>query len=194
MESISHYTGLGALAVCDALNEVLPDHHTAQIKWPNDVLAGGGKIAGVLAEAQWHGDLLTTIILGIGINIAPGSVPPAEVLNFPATCVEDLLERPISRWKLLHAVLGKLHYWRSYIGSAGFIQAWERRLAYLGEWVQIISHEKATPEDGQVLGITKNGSLRLRDREGIGYTISVGEIHLRPVDLSEKSTKLVAKQ
>ncbi len=50
-----------------------------------------------------------------------------------------------------------------------------------------------TDKDGQVLGITKNGSLRLRDREDVGYNINVGEIHLRPVDLSEKSTKLVAK-
>ena len=37
-------------------------------------------------------------------------------------------------------------------------------------------------KDGQMLGITENGSLRLRNRKGIGYNISVGEIHLRPVD------------
>ena len=194
LEPISHYTGLGALAVCDALNEVLPEHHAAQIKWPNDVLAGGGKIAGVLAEAQWHGDLLTAVILGIGINISPGSVPPAEGLNYPATCVEDLTRSPIDRWMLLHAVLEKLLHWRPYLGSPELIQAWESRLAYLGEWVQITSLDETKAKEGQVLGINQDGSLRLRAIEGIDYSISAGEIGIRPVDLSEKSTKLVAKQ
>jgi BirA family biotin operon repressor/biotin-[acetyl-CoA-carboxylase] ligase len=193
LNSVSHYTGLGALAMCDALNEVLPDHHRAQIKWPNDVLAGERKIAGVLTEAHWQGDQLTAIILGIGINIAPDSVPPPQELNFPATCVEELLEKPINRWMLLHAVLGKLIQWRSYLGSSKFIQAWEGRLAYRGEWVRIISPDGITPADGQVMGINENGSLRLRSRLNHIYTISVGEIHLRPVDLSEKSTKLGAK-
>lgn len=194
VESIAHYTGLGALAVSDVLNEMLPEHHAVQIKWPNDVLAGPGKIAGVLAEAQWHGDQLTSVILGIGINIAPESVPPAEDLNFPATCVEDLLARPVDRWLLLHAVLDKLLNWRLYLGAPKLIQAWERRLAYLGEWVQVFCPDNTTVKDGQLLGINRDGSLRLRDGEDIEYSISVGEIGIRPVDLSEKSTKLIAKQ
>jgi BirA family biotin operon repressor/biotin-[acetyl-CoA-carboxylase] ligase len=193
LEYITHFSGLGALAVCDALNEVLPVQHNACIKWPNDVLAGGGKIAGGLVEAQWDGDQLTTVILGIGINVASDSLPLLEELNFPATCVQNLLERPINRWMLLHAVLGKLLYWRSFLGSTEFIQAWESRLAYRGEWVQIISLEKARVGDGQVLGLNENGSLRLRARAGNVYSVSAGDINLRPVDLLEKSTKLVAK-
>jgi BirA family biotin operon repressor/biotin-[acetyl-CoA-carboxylase] ligase len=193
LEYISHLSGLGALAICDVLNVLLPVQHDARIKWPNDVLAGGGKIAGVLAEAQWGGDQLTAVILGIGINIAPDSLSLPEELNFPATCVENLLEKPVDRWMLLHAVLGKLLFWRTYLGSSEFIQAWEGKLAYRGEWVQIISLEEASSEDGQVLGLNKNGSLRLRDRAGNVYSLSAGDIHLRPVDLSEKSTKLVAK-
>ncbi len=102
------YTALGALAVCDALNAALPAMLPAQIKWPNDVVAQRRKLAGVLAEAQWHGSQLTAVILGIGINVAPESVLPAEQLNFPATCVETALEKPVDRWGLLHAVLERL--------------------------------------------------------------------------------------
>ena len=61
--------GLGALAVCQALQEQhsLP----AQIKWPNDVIVNGRKLAGVLAEAHWLGSELSAVVLGIGINLAP---------------------------------------------------------------------------------------------------------------------------
>ncbi|MCK5430875.1 MAG: biotin--[acetyl-CoA-carboxylase] ligase, partial [Anaerolineales bacterium] len=86
--SLSRLTALGTLAVCDALKQSFPTQLQAQIKWPNDVLVAHHKLAGVLSEAFWQGEQLQTVILGIGINIAPESVPSAELLDFPATCVE----------------------------------------------------------------------------------------------------------
>jgi BirA family biotin operon repressor/biotin-[acetyl-CoA-carboxylase] ligase len=88
---VLRYTALGALAVCDALNAALSPVLPAQIKWPNDVIATRRKLAGVLAEAHWQGESLTAVILGIGINVAPPSVPPDEQLNYPATCVESVV-------------------------------------------------------------------------------------------------------
>jgi BirA family biotin operon repressor/biotin-[acetyl-CoA-carboxylase] ligase len=85
--SVSRMTALGALAVCDALKNRY--HLPAKIKWPNDVLLDEKKVAGVLVEAQWTGDRLSSLILGIGINVAPASIEDAlahePVLRFPAS-------------------------------------------------------------------------------------------------------------
>ncbi len=105
---VAQVTALGALAVCDTINAALPAVTPAQVKWPNDVVASRRKLAGVLAEAHWKGDELMALILGIGINVAPASVPPAEALDFPATCVETELGASVDRWELLHAVLKNL--------------------------------------------------------------------------------------
>jgi BirA family biotin operon repressor/biotin-[acetyl-CoA-carboxylase] ligase len=71
-------TALGALAVKDALNKLydLP----AQIKWPNDVLVHRQKVCGVLAEAQFDGDQVKALVLGIGINVpAPAQVAILQI-------------------------------------------------------------------------------------------------------------------
>jgi BirA family biotin operon repressor/biotin-[acetyl-CoA-carboxylase] ligase len=182
------YTALGALAACDALNVVFSPMSPALIKWPNDVIAmqrlrpaaagKAGKLAGVLAEAHWQGETLTAVVLGIGINVAPSSVPPDEQLNYPATCVEAVLERPVDRWELLHAVLEKLLYWRRRLGASEFVMAWGSRLAFRGEWV-LVSFEGQPPLEGQVLGLTAEGRLRLRDRQGELHELHGGELNVR---------------
>lgn len=178
--NILSFTALGALATCDALNAALPPMLPAQIKWPNDVIATRRKLAGVLAEARWSGDQLTSVILGIGINVAPPSVPPDEQLSYPATCVEAVLEAPVDRWGLLHAVLEKLLFWHARLGTPEFIAAWNARLAFRGEWVQVTTEDQP-PQEGQVLGLTAEGRLRLRDRLGELHELHGGELNVRPV-------------
>jgi biotin-(acetyl-CoA carboxylase) ligase len=103
---------------------------------------------------------------------------PEEQLNYPATCVETVLERPVDRWELLHAVLEKLLYWQRRLGAPEFIMAWGSRLAFRGEWVQV-SFEGQPPLEGQVLGLTAEGRLRLRDRQGKLHELHGGELNVR---------------
>jgi BirA family biotin operon repressor/biotin-[acetyl-CoA-carboxylase] ligase len=175
------YTALGALAVCDALNQALPPMLPAQIKWPNDVIAQRRKLAGILAEAQWNGDQLSALVLGIGINVAPGSAPPPEAVSFPATCVESVVEGEVDRWGLLRAALEKLLFWRQRLESPEFIQAWGMHLAFRGEWVHLAFQDRP-PLEGQVMGLSPDGSLRVRTRQGEVLSLQTGEIHLRPMN------------
>ena len=179
------YNALGALAVCDTLNQALPPMLPAQVKWPNDVLAQRKKLAGVLAEAQWHGDRLAAITLGIGINVSPASLPPPEGLNFPATCVEQAIGEGVDRWGLLRAVLEKLLELLPAVSTPDFMRLWQTRLAFRGEWVQVRQEDGALLE-GFLSGLNPDGSLRLRDREGHFTTVQFGEVSLRPVDSSSK--------
>ena len=180
-------TALGALAVCTALRESY--RLSPQIKWPNDVLVGRQKLAGVLAEATWGGERLDAVILGIGVNVAPPSVPPEAEVSTPATFVEAVLGRPVDRWNLLRSTLAALLSWRSRLASPEFWQAWEDSLAFRGETVYL-QVEGQAPLEGQVLGLDQEGALRLRLPTGEVTTLQIGEVRLRPVDSPPRSTKL----
>ena len=171
------FSPLSALAVAEALERLYG--LKAEIKWPNDVLLNRMKTAGVLVEGGWHGEKLDYLVLGIGINIAPSSLPPAEELLYPATCVESAVGRPVERLEVLRAFLEAIIAWRPRLGSGEFIAAWEQRLAFKNEWVSVGDgiHPDRT---GLVIGVSPNGSLRLRDPSGEEFSIQVGELHLRP--------------
>jgi biotin-(acetyl-CoA carboxylase) ligase len=101
-------------------------------------------------------------------------------LNYPATCVEEVIESPVERWGLLHAVVEKLLFWRERLGTPEFVMAWGARLAFRGEWVQVSLEDRPSLE-GQVLGLTAEGCLRLRDHSGETHDLHGGELNLRPV-------------
>lgn len=179
MDHLSFFSPLGALAISQALEEALG--LAPQIKWPNDVLLDGRKTAGILVEAAWSGETLEAVVIGIGINVTHEAVPPADELLYPAISVEEAAERPVNRLELLRAVLYALFEWRSYTGRPAFRQQWEKRLAFLNEWVEIGEMVPgSSPISGQMLGLADDGGLMLRGEDGQVTTIAVGDVHLRP--------------
>jgi BirA family biotin operon repressor/biotin-[acetyl-CoA-carboxylase] ligase len=188
----TRFTALGALAVC----QVLRDRYQleAEIKWPNDVLVGGKKIAGILAETHWIGETLAGIAIGIGINVAHSSIPSKEILAFPATCLEDCiptLPDGIStreRAELLYAIVMGMQSWRTCLHSDDFIDQWEMHLAYRNQWVQVFhDYERHHIQDeyiisqGRLMGITPLGALRLLDNDGHLFQVEMGDISLRAI-------------
>jgi BirA family biotin operon repressor/biotin-[acetyl-CoA-carboxylase] ligase len=179
--STARLTGLGALAVSDALQSgyQLP----VEIKWPNDVLVRGSKLAGVLVEAQWQGDEIQSAVLGIGINVARKSVPSQGELDFPATSVESEFGAALDRWSLLNEVLGAVLARLPQLDQDEFIDDWEDKLAYRGEFVQIL-RDGVEYESGRIEGLTPAGYLRLRIPAGEEKLIQSGDVKLRQVDRS----------
>ncbi len=194
--NVSRMTALGALAVCDALK----NHYQlpAKIKWPNDVLVEDKKVAGILVEAQWTGDKLGSFILGIGINVAPASIEDAlahePVLHFPSTCIDNALGRPVDRVKLLYQVMAGIRHWHTRLIAPDFLKAWESNLAYRHEWIQVIPGgdtgelsltdgiAPSLSREGQVVGLSNDGSLLIKSRTGEILTLQFGEVRLRPVE------------
>jgi BirA family biotin operon repressor/biotin-[acetyl-CoA-carboxylase] ligase len=168
-------TGLAALATIQCC-EQLGLH--AQIKWPNDILLGGRKAAGILVESAWMGNALDAAVVGIGVNVAVTALPPAEQLTFPATSLEGELGQALNRVEILKDILTALVAWRGRIGGAEFIQAWEDVLAFRGE--QVAVGQDAEPQlKGVLLGLEPDGSLRLL-ADDMPTIVHFGEIHLRP--------------
>ena len=176
-ENIGLFSGLGALALVSALRKY---GIAAQVKWPNDVLINRRKTAGILVETVWMGAEAESVVLGMGINVAPESVPPPEMLNFPATCILSEAPTPVERFDLLHSLLAELISLRPRLASEAFLRAWDESLAFRGETVQVWAGE-AEPILGQVAGLETDGSLRLSLGGGEIRGVRFGEVHLRPL-------------
>jgi BirA family transcriptional regulator, biotin operon repressor / biotin---[acetyl-CoA-carboxylase] ligase len=175
----SLFSGLGALA----LALVLQGHGiAARVKWPNDVLISGRKTAGILVDTAWIGAQIESIVMGIGVNVLPESVPPDTEVLYPATCVyaEGLT---IDRHDLLWELLTKLIELRPKMGEAKFIPAWQESLAFMNERVQVWAEpapgQKGEPLTGYIRGLDMYGGLKLETSDGI-RPINFGEIRLRP--------------
>lgn len=87
----------------------------ARLKWPNDVLVGGRKIAGILLETRGPGPVAT--VVGIGINVGRDAVPPG--LADRATSVEAE-GGAADREALLRGLLGAFDAWRRRLEAEGF--------------------------------------------------------------------------
>ena len=172
---LSRIVGLAALAVTDALQA---RRLTPQIKWPNDVLVLGHKVAGILVESVWSGEDVDCIVIGVGINVLKDSVPPEDLLHFPATSLEDELGYPSDRMEVLFEVLSSLIALRPQLGTEEFLSRWAQSLAFLGEQVQVEVGDQP-PVVGQVLGLEHDGSLRLRDGYDKTVAVRFGDVRLR---------------
>lgn len=180
MDHLSLFSPLAGLAVSDGLSTCCG--LSSEIKWPNDVLLQRRKVCGVLAETSWLADRPAGVVIGIGVNVAPSSVPPAETLLFPAISVEEVTGHPVNRWDLLAAILKAAFQWRQKIGSREFFESWENQLAFKGEIVQV-----ETPggmREGLLIGIDPQGGLVLQTSTGQQEVITVGDVHLRPAEKS----------
>jgi len=173
---LTRMVGLAALAVVDALQT---RGLIAQIKWPNDVLLNGRKVAGILVESVWSGEEVDCLVIGIGMNILKGAVPPNALLQFPATSLEESLGPDVEREEILHDILAGIIALRPHIGSDSFIASWEKVLAFRGEQVQVEEGD-GNQITGRLLGLEYDGSLRLSDEQSNSLTVRFGDVRLRP--------------
>ncbi len=176
-DQIGGMNALGALAVVRAIEEL---GGRAEIKWPNDVLINNAKVAGILTEAAWQGDALDCVVVGVGVNVRPESVPDLSRTAFPATCLEAELDAKVDRHQLLIAILANLASGVRDVGSPALLQAWQEHLAFKGEKVRVEVPSGAV--EGVLVGLTSRGFVEV-DVQSSGPTQIGGEgASLRPID------------
>jgi BirA family transcriptional regulator, biotin operon repressor / biotin---[acetyl-CoA-carboxylase] ligase len=145
----------------------------ARVKWPNDVLVDGRKLAGVLVEGRpqegWA-------VLGIGINLDASGLP-GDVAGRAGA-----LGRPGEAEAVLAELLAALER-RLAEPAAGALDALRARDALLGARV------RWTGGEGTGAGIDDAGRLRVRDAAGVERALDAGEVHLEPQPLLRGSTK-----
>jgi BirA family transcriptional regulator, biotin operon repressor / biotin---[acetyl-CoA-carboxylase] ligase len=169
--------GAVALAGADACREVAGVEPV--LKWPNDLLLGGAKLAGVLAEAEFAGPSLTAVIVGIGINVAwPG---PPEV---GGTCLDDVggMMQPVDRQVLLDHLLAALEprcgLLEDELGRRALADEVRERCGTLGQRVRVTLPTEELL--GRATAIDDAGRLMVATTAG-PRTVSAGDVvHLRP--------------
>lgn len=160
---------LAALAVADVAERCDRSGRTAQIKWPNDVLLEGRKVAGILAEGRpqegW-------VVLGIGLNVAVAQNDlPAELREI-ATSLEA---EPADVERALALLLERLERWLA-APDAEAMAAYRPRDALAG---RAISWSGGS---GTAIGIADDGRLRVRpdhaEAADAELLLDAGEVHL----------------
>lgn len=160
------------VAIAEAVRAVtgLP----AQIKWPNDVLVGGRKLAGILAEAALQGSTLQFVIVGFGVNLRKAAYPPEIAAR--VTSIEAETMRPADRALVLAEIIAALGERYADLRAGSFdaiLSAW-RQLASLSgarvEWDSPSGVVRGRAED-----IDRHGALLVRV-DGRTERIVAGEV------------------
>lgn len=147
------------------------------LKWPNDVLANGAKLGGILLELRGETDGPSEVIIGIGINVA---MPAA-----PATAIDqawtDLtsLKGPVSRNQLVAVLLVELQRCLHAFAREGFAAVhaeWQALDVFRGREVVLDAHREQVR--GVVRGVDNNGALLLECADGL-RRFNAGEVSLR---------------
>lgn len=151
------------------------------LKWPNDVLCGGGKLAGILVESQGSASGPARAIIGIGINVhGPGVRATAPVIDQPWTWVNRHSPSPVMRDQVAAAVLdgliGDLDLFAQH-GLPAFLSRWQARDMLAGQPVWV--------EDGCGLrraaiavGLGDDGSLKVADGSS-SWHVHAGNVSVR---------------
>ena len=162
------------LAVAEALEGI---GLTPRLKWPNDVLVGGRKIAGILIETELSGDAVKYALVGIGLNVNFDVEATPEIADI-ATSVRRELGRDASREELLAALLNafEARYEQALEGDADVFQVWRSRLETLGRRVRATLGERV--EEGVAEDVDAEGNLLVRRDDGSLAVVEAGDVTL----------------
>jgi len=168
---------LAAVAVAEAVGGFLS--HPPTVKWPNDLLIQGKKVAGVLAEMNAEMDRINFIVIGVGVNVnvkSGGEVfsPEVQAIATSLSAVEGV---EISRVALLQALFGKVEEWYNRFLRDGFMpvrEAWNRYSGMAGRRVTV--RQIGAAFDGTVLGIDEDGALLVKEERGIVTRVTDGDV------------------
>lgn len=160
------------LAICDALD---PDGRVGlQLKWPNDVVVGGKKLAGILTVSNLVGELVDSAVLGFGINLAADSSHPETAISLAELSGQSVLDPFFS---VASAITGR--YTALFQGKhAQVLDGWQDRLAFLGHPISI--QDGSQTYTGILQGIDAQGALILQTPAAV-LTIHAGELTRGPV-------------
>ena len=165
---------LAGVALAETLAEYLPDAVAPRLKWPNDVLLGGDKLAGILVDSSADAaGMVEWLVIGIGVNLAVAPAVPGRAV----ACLADHVAPP-SPESFAARLLARLDHWRARHLAEGFVPvraAWLARAPVPGSPVSLRLGEHLL--GGGFAGLGEDGSLLLAGEGGV-RAFSTGEVLL----------------
>jgi BirA family biotin operon repressor/biotin-[acetyl-CoA-carboxylase] ligase len=175
LESATRLTIVSATALARTIRAVTDLR--ADIKWPNDVLVHGKKVAGVLTELNAELDKINYIILGIGVDVNLTATDLPADLRKIASSLRLECGRELDRAELASTLLRELDKDYARVAGSGFealADEWERQCTTLGQEVVIqMGHRKLR---GRAESLDLDGALLLRTPHGHLERITGGDV------------------
>ena len=150
------------------------------VKWPNDVLLDGSKVAGLLNEMNAETERVNYVILGIGVNLNMTQEQFPADLRYPATSLALALQRPVDRVRFCRRLLSEIDLlYRDYpVGQEAILAGWLAYFDLLGKKVAV--EEPSRTIVGLVTGIAADGALLLTLENGDSERILAGDVRRLP--------------
>jgi BirA family biotin operon repressor/biotin-[acetyl-CoA-carboxylase] ligase len=168
---LTQLTLLSAVALCEAVRKFCDV--PAKIKWPNDILVGNKKLAGILTESSAEMDRVRFVIVGIGINVNT----PLSQLPLNSTSIKNETGKKVSRVVLMQEILRSLEAWYMTLGGEGFtsvIKRWKELSSTLGRHVRLV--DPGGNVEGQAVDLDEYGGLIIRGDDGIKVKRMSGDV------------------
>lgn len=164
------------VALADALAAM---NVQVKLKWPNDVLRDGKKLAGVLIETA-NTTKQSWAVIGIGLNLL---MPDALEQQIGQAAADITWLAQMDRNQLLATLLNHLTSCLQQFSNSGFntfVASWNALHAHTNQAVSIVDHDKIVRQ-GIALGIDQTGCLLVQDEGGTVWPIMAGDVSLRPI-------------
>jgi len=180
------------LAVGEAIKIAVPTLGDAvSLKWPNDVLLGhgrsAGKVAGILVESSFVGDVPAVAIVGIGINVnqQKDELPVVEGHMAKPMSLQSILGKRVDRTNLLLALCRQLEFFLDpQMQQAAILDSWRSRLGMLGRTVAVYARPDSTVPSlvGVAMDVASTGELLVRDADGEIHSLAAADVSIRDAD------------
>jgi BirA family biotin operon repressor/biotin-[acetyl-CoA-carboxylase] ligase len=168
-------TFLTAVAAAEALLHLT--ELDVRIKWPNDLLVNGKKIAGILTEINTERGALDYAVVGLGMNVNTPGFP--DDIKETATSVLIETGKPFPRTGILREYLKRQEENLRGLQTSGFepiLRRWKELADTIGRRIRVEMTDKTYV--GRVENIDPQGVLILKDREGVSHRIVSGDVAL----------------
>ncbi len=171
-------TLVAGLGVAEAIEDIAGV--TTQLKWPNDVLIEGRKVAGILAEVASADEQVDHVVIGIGINVNHGPPDLPEGLLPAATSLYIATGKTLPRGELAAAVFNALDRWYHAFSDSRvetILAAGRRRSATLGRPVDVFAEEERW--QGLAMDLDADGALLVREDGGRVRRVIASDVSIR---------------
>ncbi len=185
---LTHVASIALVRTLRELSEsaIIPRPLALELKWPNDVLISGKKVAGILLETAAFDGVISAVVLGVGVNTGTAGLPPE--LSDLATSVSLEAGIQIPRRRLLVRFL--YHFQIAYEffqngRDAQILDEW-KNLSHMWKDTAVWILQNGERRPAVTAGLTDTGALRVRNFVGDEEVILAGEVSIRRSDSEEK--------
>ncbi len=148
------------------------------IKWPNDILMSGKKVAGILCELNTENDMVNFAVIGIGVNLNVRKNRFPEEIREVSTSLYEETKKRMKRVSFVKELLRQLDYWYGVFlregGDARILAEWKERSKIVGQDVKIRSFNEEII--GKVLDVDADGALVVETKGGERKRVIAGDL------------------